>query len=200
VNDTKETHMATETTDVTQFLTSQHREVDQLWSRLRDARLGGGASVSDLSQQIVTLLSQHDALETQLLYSELRDLGDEGRHLADHSLDEHKVVRELLTRIDGKDPREDSVFADLTACMTNVMQHVREEEGQVFPLMRERCDTNRLHELGERMQSMMKMAPTHPHPHTPDSKIGATVAGAVAGMADKARDAMGGRSGGRTDG
>jgi hemerythrin superfamily protein len=187
--------MATEqTTDATQFLISQHREVDQLWSELRDARLGGGAGAPELAQKIVTALSQHDALETQLLYPELRGLGDEGKHLADHSLDEHKHVRELLTEVDGKDPRDDAVMTTFSTLMTAVMQHVQEEENQVFPLMRQRCDAARLQELGQKMQSMMKMAPTHPHPHTPDSKIGATVAGAVAGMADKARDAMGGRS------
>jgi hemerythrin superfamily protein len=186
--------MATEqTTDATQFLISQHREVDQLWSELRDARLGGGAGAQDLAQKIVTALSQHDALETQLLYPELRGLGDEGEQLAKHSLDEHKQVRELLTQVDGKDPRDDAVFSTLSTCMTAVMQHVQEEEGQVFPLLRQRCDSSRLHELGERMQSMMKMAPTHPHPHTPDSKLGATVAGTVAGMADKARDAVSGQ-------
>jgi hypothetical protein len=45
-------------------------------------------------------------------------------------------------------------------------------------------------DLGTRMAEMHRMAPTHPHPHTPDSKVGATVAGAVSAVVDRARDAM----------
>jgi hemerythrin superfamily protein len=146
----------------------------------------------------VTALSQHDAIETQLLYPELRGLGDQGRQLSDHSLEEHQRVRELLKEVDGKDPRDDAVFTSLGSCIALVMDHVREEEGVIFPLLRAKCDPDRLRQLGERMQSTMKMAPTHPHPSTPNSKIGATVAGAAAGVADRVRDAVSDR-GDRTD-
>jgi hypothetical protein len=47
------------------------------------------------------------------------------------------------------------------------------------------------HNLDEhRMAEMDRMAPTHPHPHTPDSTLGATVAGAVSAVVDRARDAV----------
>jgi hemerythrin superfamily protein len=177
--------------DMIEFLTRQHREVEQLWTRLKDAHVAGSTVQAELGKDIVQRLSQHDALETQLLYPELRSAaGEQGVGLSDHSLDEHKQVRELLTHIDGRDPADDSVFATFTQCINAVMHHVQEEEQQIFPLLRQKCGEERLMELGGQMEAMMPVAPTHPHPHTPDSKLGAAVAGMAAGVIDKVRDAI----------
>ncbi|HET7651580.1 MAG TPA: hemerythrin domain-containing protein [Acidimicrobiales bacterium] len=171
--------------DAIELLTEQHREVEQLWRMLEVGRS------TETGQKIVEALSRHDAIETQLLYPELREAGgEEGKELSAHSLDEHKQVRELLTRVDGKDFGDDAVFATMRECVEAVMHHVQEEESTIFPLLRSVCDEPRLMDLGTRMAEMHRMAPTHPHPHTPDSKVGATVAGAVSAVVDRARDAM----------
>lgn len=177
--------------DAIELLTEQHREVRRLWSHLQTARITGSETQNDFAQQIVTMLSQHDALETQLLYPELRSSGgEEGRRMSDHSLKEHQQVRELLSEVDGQDVTDERVFGKLSACITMVMDHVAEEEREMFPLLRSVCDESRLVELGRRMATMEKVAPTHPHPHTPDSKLGATIAGTVSGVMDRARDAV----------
>src|SRR5215207_6278976 len=94
--------------DAIQLLTFQHREVSDLWSQVQASNRGGQVDAS-AAQEIVTKLSQHDAIETQFLYPELRKVGDEGAQLADYSLDEHRRVRELLSEVDGKDPRDAAV-------------------------------------------------------------------------------------------
>jgi len=181
--------------DMIELLTRQHREVDQLWTRLKEAHTAHAKVQIELATDIVQRLSQHDALETQLLYPELRKASpDQGKSLSDHSLDEHKQVRELLTQVDGRDPADESVFNTFMECVSAVMHHVQEEEQQIFPLLRQKCGEERLMELGMQMEAMLPVAPTHPHPHTPDGKLGAAVAGAAAGLVDKARDALKGRS------
>ena len=179
--------------DAIELLTGHHREVEQLWTQVQAAHVDGSEVQVQLAQEIVTILSQHDAIETQFLYPELRSAGGEGQQLSDHSLDEHQQVRELLTDVDGKDVRDESVYSALAQCISNVMDHVAEEEQQIFPLLRRSVGQERLTELGEQMAAAMKMAPTHPHPTTPNNKIGATVAGAVSGVMDKARDAVRGQ-------
>jgi hemerythrin superfamily protein len=177
--------------DMIEFLTSQHREVEQLWSQLEVSHRNGSTPQEDLFERIVALLSKHDALEAQFLYPELRESGGgQGEQLSEHSLDDHKEVRELLSQVDGADIRDDNVYSTMEKCLQSVMHHVEEEEDEVFPLLRSRCGEDRLMDLGQKMEQMMPMAPTHPHPHTPDSKIGATVAGAVSGVIDHARDAV----------
>jgi ADP-heptose:LPS heptosyltransferase/hemerythrin superfamily protein len=164
--------------DIIELLTTQHREVEQRWTMLQEARQAGtGGPSGDLGREIVALLSGHDALETRLLYPELRAQdGDEGRELAEHGLEEHEEVRELLSRMDGKDPADEAVFATFQECLAAVMAHVQEEEGRIFPLLRASVGQDRLLDLGRQASAMDGMAPTHPHPHTPDGTLGATVA------------------------
>lgn len=177
--------------DAIELLTSQHAEVEQLWSQLQAAHEAGAGGQAELAQHIVSLLSQHDALETQLLYPELHEHGGEaGRRMSEHGLEEHQQVRDLLEAVDGADIADEAVFTLLSRAMGMVIDHVAEEEEQMFPVLRRACGQERLSELGEEMARAKKLAPTHPHPSTPNSKLGATIAGAVSGVVDRARDAV----------
>lgn len=177
--------------DATEYLTRQHREMEHIWAQLEEAHERGADTQAEIARRLVTLLSQHDAIETQLLYPELRRVGgDDGRRMSDHSLDEHQVVREVLASVDGADPSAPDVFERFEKCIASVTGHVEEEERDIFPLLRQALDERELVALGERMDKMLPMAPTHPHPMTPRSKVGASVAGAVSGVIDKARDAL----------
>lgn len=177
--------------DAIELLTGQHREVEQMWTQLQAAHASGSDVQNQLAEQIVTMLSQHDAIETQFLYPELRSAGAaQGQQLSDHSLEEHQEVREMLSAVDGRDVSDESVYSTLSACISAVTAHVAEEEQEIFPLLRQSCSAERLNELGQQMTAALAMAPTHPHPTTPNSKVGATVAGAVTGIMDKARDAI----------
>lgn len=177
--------------DAIELLTGQHREVEQIWTQLQAAHASGSDVQHQLAEEIIALLSQHDAIETQFLYPELRSAGGgRGQQLSDHSLEEHQQVRELLSAVDGKDVSDESVYSTLARCVASVTEHVSEEEQQIFPLLRQSSSPERLKDLGQEMTAALKMAPTHPHPTTPNSKVGATVAGAVTGVMDKARDAI----------
>jgi hemerythrin superfamily protein len=176
--------------DAIELLTSQHRDVEQLWSQAQAARGKGDHQLAqDLANRIIGMLSQHDAIETMELYPALRKTGEQGNGMADHALEDHQKVRELLAAADGKDVTDDTVWGSLTQALTSVQEHVQEEEGQMFPVLRG-LGQERLTELGDSMEKAMKLAPTHPHPSTPSSGVGAMVVGAVAGAVDRARDAI----------
>lgn len=174
--------------DIIEHLSREHREVEQLWSQLQAAHGKGDPLEADLGQRIVTMLSKHDAIELQVLYPGIRDHVPGGDQLADHALEEHRGVRNLLAEVDGKNPADDAVFTRFTEILENVQHHVNEEESSLFPKLREHCPAEQLHSMGDMLEQAEKMAPTHPHPHTPDSQLGATVAGATAAAMDKVRD------------
>ena len=177
--------------DLIEHLTSEHRQVEQMWAELQEAHATGGPTQEELGRQIVKALSQHDALELQLLYPALARAGRE--ELAEHAKEEHAEVRRLLNEVDGKDPVDEAVFTKLAEILTNVDAHVAEEEGTMFPYLRANLSSQELIDLGRRSEQAEKLAPTHPHPTTPDGKVGATVAGGMAGLVDKAKDAIKGR-------
>jgi hypothetical protein len=73
---------------------------------------------------------------------------------------------------------------------TAVMEHVEEEEGKVFPLLRESVDREELRDLGRQMMETEVRAPTHPHPHAPNRPPANKVADMAAYVLDTARDVL----------
>jgi len=169
--------------DAIELLVSQHREVDQLWSQLQ------AAQSKTIAKHLIDALSRHDAIETQLLYPAVRSTPG-GEHLADHSLEEHQRVRELLKGVDGDDPADPEVFARFQECLDAVQHHVEEEESQIFPKLRDALGQEQLTALGAKLETAWAVAPTHPHPSTPNDPLAATAAGIVTGVVDRARDAL----------
>lgn len=157
--------------DVVEHLTAEHRQVEQMWSDLRQAHQAGAANQQDLGQEIVRALSQHDALELQLLYPALRRAGQQ--EMADRGKKEHAEIRRLLDEIDGKDPADEAVFSTFVRILADVDAHVAHEERVMFPLLRAGLSSEELIDLDEWSEEAEELAPTHPT--TPDGKIGATV-------------------------
>ena len=52
----------------------------------------------------------------------------------------------------------------------------------------------RMKGLGEAFTKAKDKAPTHPHPHAPDTPPGSVIAGAAAAAVDKVRDKLKGES------
>lgn len=174
--------------DAIELLTSDHRTVERLFEQLEGATADPGVA-RHAAQEIVRELSVHAMIEEQVLYPAARGAVD-GDQLVDHSLDEHQKVKELLTKVDGKpvdDPETRRVFSEIKA---DVEEHVAEEEGDLFPKLREKLGADRLHQLGEAMARAKKMAPTHPHPHAPNKPPGNVILGMPTALLDKMRDAL----------
>ncbi|MDP8987034.1 MAG: hemerythrin domain-containing protein, partial [Actinomycetota bacterium] len=69
----------------------------------------------------------------------------------------------------------------------SVRHHVEEEEGELFPQVRQALGRKRLGEIGDAMEELKKSAPTRPHPRAPDTPPGNVAANKAAGVLDRAR-------------
>lgn len=173
--------------DAIEILEHDHREVETLFELVKD----GAAGKEDVVERIVRELSVHDAIEREFLYPAVRErLAGQGDAMAEHSLDEHEQTAATLAEIEsaGDDATRDRLLVELAA---SVQEHVEEEEREIFPKLRAAMDQAELQELGAKLQAAKGRAPTHPHPNAPRSATGTKVAGTVAAMADRARDALG---------
>jgi hemerythrin superfamily protein len=149
--------------DPLDFLSHQHRQVEQIWIQLESAHQQKSDIQSRLTDDLVALLTQHDFVETNVLYPALRErAGAPGAELADRSLEEHRKVREELRQIDGQDPRDASVWSVISQCVADVTRHVEEEEREVFPLLRKHWDAEEQRELCRGMSATLGDAPRHP--------------------------------------
>ena len=85
------------------------------------------------------------------------------------SLEEHHIVKWVLSELDGMDPAEERFDAKVTVLIENVRHHVEEEEHEFFPKVRAELDRKALAEVGGRWRprrSWRRVTPTALARHT----------------------------------
>ena len=148
-----------------------------------------GDARRDALRQLVQEASVHAAVEEMVVYPAIRSNFSTGDEWVDADLADHKAMKEILARLDGADPEDPEVVTDVEALGTALESHVADEEMQLTEL-RGRMSPQDFTEMAEAAEAARSSAPTRPHPHAPDSGLGATVAGGAASLVDKARDAL----------
>ena len=185
--------------DAITLLKDDHKTVENLFKRFEKAGDRAFVEKRELVDRIIEELSKHAAIEEQLFYPVTRATGPETNGIALESLEEHHIVKWVLSELDDMDPENERFDAKVTVLMENVRHHVKEEEGTYFPMVRDELGRNSLGELGDALAEAKKTAPTHPHPTSPDTPPGNIVAGTVAGAVDQIRDTVTGVAEGSVD-
>ena len=75
----------------------------------------------------------------------------------------------------------------------DVKEHVQEEENELFPKLRKHAGVQVLRDLGEKVERAKKIAPTRPHPSSPDTPPLNKNLGPGVGLVDRVRDKLTGR-------
>ncbi len=187
--------MATSTTqtDVITFLTGQHREVDEMFSRLERMDGSTGDDVQQLADEVVISLVKHSVAEEIHLYPATREHVPGGDEIADHEVEEHDEAEQTLKKLESLQPSDAAFWPTMHELMEEIRHHVEEEESGLFPKLRAACSEEQLRELGKKVEQAEKSAPTRPHPSSPSE--GGTLAALApgAGLVDRVRDALSGR-------
>src|SRR5437764_13798383 len=173
--------------DAVTLLKNDHKTVEGLFKKFEKAGPNAHKTKQDLVEKIIEELSIHAAIEEQVFYPAVREAAPDENDLVLESLEEHHIVKWVLSEIDGMDPTEERFEAKVTVLIENVRHHVEEEEGDLFPALRKAMKRKELEELAQAMEKAKKVAPTHPHPRAPDTPPGNRVAGVAAGAVDRAQ-------------
>src|SRR5437764_7446829 len=178
--------------DATRLLEQDHREVEQLFDKFEGAQ-GDTEKKGELADKIITELSIHAAIEEEVFYPEVKAAVPDGEGLVDHSLEEHQEVKELLSDLDSMNSGDPGFHQKMEKVISDVKEHVQEEEGEMFPKLREAISANELLQIGEKLEKAKGRAPTRPHPMAPNEPPANKIAGMPAAVIDKARDKLEGR-------
>ena len=160
-----------------------------LFKKFEKAGPNAQKTKAELVEKIIEELSVHAAIEEQIFYPAIRKLVDETEETVLESLEEHHVVKWTLSELDGMTPDEERFDAKTMVLIESVRHHVKEEEGELFPTVREALGRKELGEIGDKMEKAKATAPRRPRPRTPDTPPGNLVTGPAAGLVDKAREA-----------
>ena len=172
------------------MLKDDHKTVEALFKRFEKAGDGAHAEKRSIVDEIIAELAVHAAVEEQLFYPVTRATVPETEDVALESLEEHHIVKWVLSELDGMDPEDERFDAKVTVLIENVRHHVKEEEEEYFPAVRDELGRGALSDLGDAMAAAKKVAPTHPHPRSPDTPPGNLVVGTAAGVVDRVGDTL----------
>jgi hemerythrin superfamily protein len=176
--------------DAIAMLKADHAEVEKLFKRFE--KLGPRAikTKGDVADKVIAALSKHAAIEEQVLYPTMRERLPDTDDLVLEALEEHHVAKWLLSELDGMTPDDERFDAKFTVLAENVRHHVKEEEGELFPKLREEFTKGQLDELGQALAAAKEVAPTKPHPRAPDEPPGDVIAMAAQRPLEAARRAV----------
>lgn len=154
--------------DAIVLLKDDHKTVERLFKQFEKAGDDAHAAKRRLVDQMIGELSVHAFIEEQLFYPEARAKVPETEDHVLESLEEHHIVKWVLSELKDMAPTEERFDAKVTVLMENVRHHVEEEEQDWFPEVRKGMGRKALQELGERMAKAKQSAPHDPRPRAAD--------------------------------
>jgi hemerythrin superfamily protein len=112
-----------------EFLTREHRNIEAMFEEYRQR------PDDALARRIAEALTLHTEAEEAALYPQLRKYVDGGDDLAAEAQYEHATVKSQIARLYEAPPP--NLTPLVRAIAQNVADHVRREEREIFPAMRE---------------------------------------------------------------
>lgn len=176
--------------NVIKLIKEDHAAVKSLYDQYNATQ--DKAKRQEYAWKLTKELVQHSEVEQMLVYPllNMRGAKAEGAKLQERSLNEHQHVRELLYTLDQTKIDDPSHPQKLKAAVDAVLEHVKEEEGEVLPLIEKHYNAEELSRLGSAFATHKLTAPTRPHPDAPAQGPLQAAAGMAAKVGDLARDAV----------
>jgi hemerythrin superfamily protein/ribosome-associated toxin RatA of RatAB toxin-antitoxin module len=178
--------------DVIDILTTDHREVTDLLLQIRTAT--EPATRRDLADTMISELVRHAVAEEMYVYPAMKEHLADGEAAVEHDVAEHKELEQTMKELEGVEPSDSRFDSLLTQLETILADHVADEETEQFPKLRASIPHEELVQLGQKVQTAKKLAPTRPHPAAPNAELFHKVVGPGVGLVDRLRDRLTGRS------
>jgi hemerythrin superfamily protein len=124
-------------TNAVELLKQDHDEVEKLFDQYEDAKEEHN---EELKAQIVAALCRtltvHARIEEEIFYPAMRRHEEDAGELVDEAAVEHQTLKNLIGELVAAAPNDDLYDAKVKVLGEYVKHHVKEEEGEMFPLAR----------------------------------------------------------------
>lgn len=137
--------------DAIMLLSSQHREVDQLFDELEATDDRSKKERERIMSTLIRKLNWHTQLEERVFYPAARN-AEKDRVL--QSFEEHDNITAMLRKLSTLSGTDETFLAKVKVLKKMVQHHVKEEEQDLFPHCRASLGEEKLFELGAQMQEL----------------------------------------------
>jgi hemerythrin superfamily protein len=137
--------------DALELLKEDHQKVKELFEEAEGAE--DEKEKSRIFSEIQTELETHARIEENVFYPAM-EKHEELKDMVLESIEEHRQIKTLLKEIDNLKDNSEKFEPKLKVLMENVEHHAEEEEeGKMFPKVRQLCSQDDLEKLGEELQA-----------------------------------------------
>ena len=133
-----------------ELLKEDHDRVDKLFQKVEATEEKEHMA---LFEQIMAELEVHTQIEESVFYPQIKEKGDEElKKLVAEGVEEHRQAKMFLRELDALQSEGERFEAKLKVLMEDIKHHVQEEEGEMFPMIKEQFDESSLQELGKQLE------------------------------------------------
>jgi hemerythrin superfamily protein len=134
--------------DAIEILKEDHKKVEEIFSAMEK-----NENRQKMFPELDRELSVHAEIEEKIFYPATKE-AEPTRDLVLESIEEHKQIKMVLADLEQTDMTTDVWGAALKVLKEDVMHHVGEEEGELFPKVRKVLSKQQLEEMGTRMEEL----------------------------------------------
>jgi hemerythrin superfamily protein len=149
-------------TDAIVMLKDDHKQILRTFKDFEEAGDEAFTTKGRLVDRIIELLTVHTYIENEVMYPRVRELVPELEDDVLESYEEHHVADVLVMELSTMKPDDERFSAKTTVLIENVRHHIKEEEDDWFPQVREALGRKKLQEIGAAMAEAEKKAPRRP--------------------------------------
>ncbi len=141
--------------DAIALLKADHKKVKELFKETEDTSDRATAHLQKLGERICQELKVHTQIEEEILYPAIQERTKRGhkeeKDLVLESYEEHAAAKSVIADIEATESSDESFKPKIKTLSEMIDHHVKEEEGELFPGMKELFDEAELVEMGERL-------------------------------------------------
>ncbi|MDN4174654.1 hemerythrin domain-containing protein [Nocardioides sp. SOB77] len=170
--------------DVVAVLLEQHARIREMFQTVLSA---GEEHKQHEFDRLRAFLAVHETAEEMVLRPVTARTDAD---VADARNREEAESNVVLAELEDLDATSEEFGARFTAFQEMVVGHAEAEEREELPRILETCDEPMRQVMGKALLAAEAVGPTHPHPSTAGSPAAQWLAGPVASLVDRARDAV----------
>jgi hemerythrin-like domain-containing protein len=178
-------------TDVIDILITDHREMIALLGQIEHT--SDASQRRDLAETLIAEVMRHAVAEEMYVYPAIQEHMPDGAKEVEHDKQEHQEIVQVMKQMEDVDASDPSFMELVRQLEAHLRHHVDDEESKQFPQLRAHIPAEKLIDMGQKVETAKKLAPTRPHPSAPHSELFHKTVGPGVGMVDRLLDKLTGR-------
>lgn len=177
--------------DVIDILTADHKEMIEVIGQIEST--SDASRRRDLADTVIAEVMRHAVAEEMFVYPVIKEQVPNGAEEVEHDKQEHHEIVQVMKQMEDVGASDPNFMELVRRLEAQLRHHAKDEESEQFPKLRAHIPGERLFDMGRKVESAKKLAPTRPHPNAPHSELFHKTVGPGVGMVDRLLDKLTGR-------